>query len=156
MIARLLPLIGALMATNALAQTNQQGDASAPPVAERRVHVDTLHGNVRRDDYFWLRVKSDPAVRSYLEAENKYADAVLAPLAPLREQLYKEMLGRIKQTDLSVPARDRGYFYYTRTVEGQQYPIYARKRGSLDAPEQITLDLNEMAKGQVFMGVSAY
>ncbi len=147
-----------LLSSPVMAQVTQHGHTAAPaaPVAERRQHVDTLHGDVRRDEYFWLRVKSDPAVRSYLEAENKYADAVLAPLTPLREQLYKEMLGRIKQTDLSVPTRDRGYFYYTRTVEGQQYPIYARKRGSLDAPEQVTLDLNEMAKGQVFMGVSAY
>ena len=128
----------------------------AAPIAERRAHVDTLHGDVRRDEYAWLKAKSDPAVRAYLEAENRYADAVLAPLAPLREQLYNEMLGRIKQTDLSVPVLDRGYFYYTRTVEGQQYPIHARKRGSLDAPEQITLDLNEMAKGQMFMSVSAY
>ena len=147
-----------LLSSPVMAQVSQHGHATAPaiPVAERRAHSDTLHGDVRRDDYFWLRVKSDPAVRAYLEAENKYADAVLAPLTPLREQLYKEMLARIKQTDLSVPTRDRGYFYYTRTVEGQQYPIFARKRGSLDAPEQVTLDLNEMAKGQMFMGISAY
>jgi oligopeptidase B len=147
-----------LLSSPVMAQVTQHGHTAAPaaPIAERREHVDTLHGDVRRDDYFWLRVKSDPAVRSYLEAENRYAEAVLAPLTPLREQLYKEMLGRIKQTDLSVPAKDRGYFYYTRTVEGQQYPIYARKRGALDAPEQVTLDLNEMAKGQVFMSVSAY
>jgi oligopeptidase B len=147
-----------LLSSPVMAQVTQPGHSAAPttPIAERRAHVDTLHGDVRRDEYSWLKVKSDPAVRSYLEAENKYADAVLAPLTPLREQLYKEMLGRIKQTDLSVPVRDRGYFYYSRTVEGQQYPIYARKRGSLDAPEQITLDLNEMAKGQMFMGVSAY
>ena len=147
-----------LLPSSLMAQVSQHGHAAAPavPMAERRSHVDTLHGDVRSDDWFWLRVKSDPAVRSYLEAENKYADAVLAPLSPLREQLYKEMLGRIKQTDLSVPVRDRGYFYYNRTVEGQQYPIFARKRGSLEAPEQVTLDLNEMAKGQSFMSVAAY
>ena len=147
-----------LLSTPLMAQVSQHGHAAAPaiPVAERRPHVDTLHGDVRKDDYFWLRVKSDPAVRAYLEAENKYADAVLAPLTPLREQLYKEMLGRIKQTDLSVPTRDRGYLYYTRTVEGQQYPIFARKRGSTEAPEQVLLDLNEMAKGQSFMSVAAF
>jgi len=143
-----------LVASSATAQVQQA--TGAAPVAERRARVDTLHGDVRRDDYFWLRVKGDPAVRSYLEAENAYAEAVLAPLAPLREQLYKEMLGRIKQTDLSVPYRLGGYYYYTRTVEGQQYPIFARKRGSLESPEQITLDQNEMAKGQVFMGIGAY
>ena len=147
-----------LLSTPLMAQVSQHGHAAAPaaPVAERRPHVETLHGDTRSDDYFWLRVKTDPAVRAYLEAENKYADAVLAPLTPLREQLYKEMLARIKQTDLSVPVRDRGYFYYNRTVEGQQYPIYARKRGSLEAPEQVTLDLNEMAKGHSFMAVAAY
>jgi oligopeptidase B len=140
----------------ATAQVAQQHSNLAPPVAERRVRVDTLHGDVRVDEYFWLRVKTDPAVRTYLEAENAYADAVLAPLAPLREKLYNEMLSRIKQTDLSVPYRLGNYFYYTRTVEGQQYPIFARKRGSVDAPEQITLDLNEMAKGQTYMGLGDY
>jgi oligopeptidase B len=138
----------------AYAQVAQQ--APTPPTVERRTRLDTLHGDIRRDDYFWLRVKTDPAVKHYLEAENAYAEAVLAPLKGLREQLYNEMLGRIKQTDLSVPYRRGDYFYYSRTVEGQQYPIHARKRGSLDAPEQITVDLNELAKGQVFMSMGAY
>ena len=136
------------------AQVAQQ--SLTAPQAERRAHVDTLHGEVRRDDYFWLRVKSDPAVRQYLEAENAYAEAVMAPLAPLRDQLYKEMLARIKQTDLSVPYPLGTHFYYSRTVEGQQYPIFARKHGSLNAVEQITLDQNEMARGQTFMSVSDY
>ena len=138
----------------AAAQVTQQ--APSAPVAERRVRVDTLHGDVRQDDYFWLRVKTDPAVKQYLDAENAYAESVLAPLKGLREQLYNEMLGRIKQTDLSVPYRRGDYFYYSRTVEGQQYPIFARKRGSVEAPEQITVDLNELAKGQVFMSLGAY
>jgi oligopeptidase B len=145
----------ALTAFSASAQVAQQSLPPAP-VAEKRLHVDTLHGDVRHDDYFWLRMKSDPAVRSYLEAENAYAEAVLAPLSPLRDRLYQEMLARIKQTDLSVPYRNNGWFYYTRTVEGQQYPIFARKRGSLTAPEQITLDQNAMAKGQSFMSIGAY
>ena len=129
---------------------------AAPPTAPRRPHVDTLHGEVRSDDWFWLRTKSDPAVAEYLEAENAYARAVLAPTAALQERLYQEMLGRIKQTDLSVPVRDRGWWYYTRTEEGKQYPVYARKRGSLTAPEEITLDVNAMAQGQQFMSVGAY
>ena len=145
----------ASLTASAAAQVSQQSLPPAP-VAEKRARVDTLHGDVRSDDYFWLRVKTDPAVRAYLEAENKYAEAVLAPLQPLRERLYQEMLARIKQTDLSVPYRLDGYYYYTRTVEGQQYPIFARKRGSLNAPEQITLDQNAMAKGQTFMGIGAY
>jgi oligopeptidase B len=136
------------------AQIAQQ--SAVPPVAERRPRVDTLHGEVRQDDYFWLRVKSDPAVRAYLEAENAYAEALLAPLAPLREQLYREMLARIKQTDLSVPYQRGTHLYYTRTVEGQQYPIFARKRTVANAPEQVTLDLNRMAEGQTFMSVSSY
>lgn len=130
-----------------------QQTALQPPVAERRTHVDTLHGEVRSDDYFWLREKSDPAVAAYLEAENAYAEQVLAPLAGLRETLYQEMLGRIKQTDLSVPYRDNGYFYYSRTEEGKQYPVIARKRGSLDAPEEVLLDVNRLAEGQSFMSV---
>src|SRR5437867_3546074 len=87
------PLLS-LFASSLPAQVAQQ--AAAPPVAERRAHVDTLHGIARSDDYFWLRVKSDPSVRAYLEAENAYANAVLAPLAPLREKLYQEMLSHIK------------------------------------------------------------
>ena len=148
----------AILALAALAPlpATAQTTTAAPPVAERRAHVDTLHGEVRSDDYFWLRVKSDPAVRAYLEAENAYAEAVLAPLASLREELYAEMLGRIKQTDLSVPYRDNGWFYYTRTEEGKQYPIFARREGSLDAPEQVVLDVNALAEGQEFMAVGAF
>jgi len=147
-------IIGCLAAAPLQAQVQQA--ESKPPGAERRPHVDTLHGDVRSDDWFWLRVKSDPAVRAYLEAENAYADGVLAPLAPLRERLYQEMLARIKQTDLSVPYRLGDFFYYTRTVEGQQYPIFARKKGSLNAPEQVTIDQNELARGQTFMSIGAY
>jgi len=127
-----------------------------PPAAERRPHVDTLFGDVRSDDYFWLRQKTDPSVRAYLEAENAYADQVMAPIAPLRETLYREMLGRIRQTDLSVPYREGGFYNYTRTEEGKQYPIYCRKRGSLDEPEEVLLDLNQLAVGQTFMGLGAF
>src|SRR5688500_6649552 len=114
---KLSVISGALLASSAVAQVTQQ---AAAPVAEPHVRVDTLHGEVRRDAYYWLREKSDPAVRSYLEADNAYAEKVLAQLGPLREQLYDEMLSRIKQTDLSGPYRLGDYFYYTRTVEGQQ------------------------------------
>ena len=144
--------LAGMTASTAPAQT----PAPAPPAAERRPHVDTLHGEVRHDDYFWLREKEDPAVAAYLEAENAYAKAALAPTEPLQERLYQEMLGRIKQTDLSVPTRERDWWYYTRTLEGQQYPIFARRRGTLEAPEQVTLDVNELARGQTFMSVGAY
>jgi oligopeptidase B len=149
-----LAMVAAIVASSASAQVAQQ--SSAPPAAERRPYSDTLHGETRQDEYYWLRVKTDPAVRDYLEAENAYAETLLAPLAPLRRQLYEEMLGRIRQTDLSVPYRLRGHFYYSRTVEGQQYPIHARKAGSLEAPEQVLLDLNEMAKGHSFMALGSF
>jgi oligopeptidase B len=148
-------IIAGLVAPAAQSEAQVQQSSTAPAAA-RRVHVDTLHGDIRRDDYFWLRMKSDPAVREYLEAENAFAEAALAPLAPLRDQLYQEMLARIKQTDLSVPYPLGGYQYYTRTIEGQQYPIFARKRNAANAIEQITLDQNEMAKGQTFMSIGDY
>jgi oligopeptidase B len=159
--ARRLAAIAALAlgATSQLqAQVNQPATASSvlPPAAERRPHAMPLHGETREDPYFWLRVKSDPAVRTFLEGENAYAEGVLAPLAPLREQLYTEMLARIKQTDLSVPYRMRGHYYYSRTEEGRQYPIFARKAGSLEAAEEILLDVNALAEGKTFMALGAF
>ena len=146
-------LLAVLLAASPLTALTAQ--RPAPPVAERRAHVDTMHGDVRPDDYFWLRHKDDPAVRRYLEAENGYADSLFAPLAGLRDTLYREMLARIQQTDLSVPYRRGTWLYYTRTVEGRQYPIYCRKPAP-DGAEQVLLDLNEMARGQTFMGLGAY
>src|ERR1041385_7668629 len=127
----------------------------APPIALRRPRVFELHGERFEDDYYWLRDRDDPAVGAYLEAENAYADQVLAATRSLQESLYQEMLGRIKQTDVSVPYRDGGHWYYYRTEEGKQYPIYCRKRGSLEAPEEILLDLNAMAVGHPFMALGA-
>jgi len=124
-----------------------------PPVAARIPHVENLHGERRSDDYFWLREKSNPKVREYLLAENAYAEAVLSPLAALREKLYQEMLGRIQQTDSDPPYRKHGYWYYSRTEEGKQYPVHCRKAGSLDAPEHVMLDQNELASGERFMAV---
>ena len=121
-----------------------------PPVANRIAKIDTLHGEVRRDDYFWLRDKSNPDVARYLKAENAYTEAALAHTKPTQDTIYREMLGRIKETDLSVPFRYRGYWYYTRTEQGRSYPIYCRRKGSLDAKEQIVLDQNLLAKGRKF------
>ena len=101
-----------------------------PPVAKRVEKVDTLHGEIFRDDYHWLREKTNPEVRRYLESENAYTEASLAHTAGLRDSLYREMLGRIKETDLSVPWRYRGYWYYSRTEKGKNYPIYCRRKGS--------------------------
>ena len=127
-----------------------------PPVArvERRVH--TLHGETRIDEYFWLRDRSDPEVIAYLEAENRYTGAAMRHTEALQEQLYQEMRGRIKETDLSVPERVDDYFYYTRTEAGGQYPIFCRRRGSLDAPEEVLLDQNPLAAHHAYfkIGVS--
>ena len=129
------------------------GADTAAPIARKKPTVRELHGEKFVDDYFWLREKGTPEVKAYLEAENVHTDAVMAPYKELQETLYKEMLGRIKETDLSVPVRDGAYFYYTRTEQGQQYPIYCRKKGSLDAPEEVYLDVNALAKGEKFMAI---
>jgi len=127
--------------------------APAPPMANKNPKMTDIHGDRIEDDYYWLRERSNPEVRAYLEAENKYADEIMKGTEALQEKLYQEMLGRIKQTDLTVPYRMRGYYYYARTETGKQYSIYCRKKGSLDAPEQVLLDLNEMARDQRFMAL---
>ncbi len=126
------------------------------PVAARIPKVDTVHGEPRVDDYFWLREKERPEVAAYLEAENAYADAVMAGTGELQERLYREMLGHIKETDLSVPFRMGGWHYYHRTEQGRQYPIRCRRKGSPDAPEEITLDLNVLGKDLKFIALGAY
>jgi oligopeptidase B len=128
----------------------------APPIAKRIPQHTVIHGTTRTDDYAWLRDRSDPDVESYLRAENAYAEAALPPQADIVQSLYDEMLSHIKQTDLSVPYRLGEFFYYARTEEGRQYPILARKRGSLEAPEEVTLDLNVLAEGHPYLGLGAY
>ena len=126
------------------------------PVAKREPHPTTIHGSTLQDDYFWLRQKENPDVLAYLRAENAYTEAVMKPTAAAQEALYKEMLGRIKQTDLSVPARLGGYFYYSRTEEGKQYPYMCRRKGTMEGTEEILLDLNALAAGHSFMALGAY
>jgi oligopeptidase B len=143
-----LPWPAALLAAApAWAQTPA---GARPPVAERRAHVDTLDGEVRRDDYFWLKNKQDPAVLGYLAAENAYTATMTAHTAALRDTLYREMLARVKETDLSVPYRRDGYWYYTRTEQGKSYPIFCRRRGTMQAPEEVVLDQNARAAGKKF------
>ncbi|HET7732014.1 MAG TPA: S9 family peptidase [Usitatibacter sp.] len=125
------------------------------PVAAKKPKVMTKFGDRRVDDYFWLREKGDPEVVAYLEAENAYTQALTRPLEAFRETLYKEILGRIKETDESVPYRKRGYWYYQREVEGRQYPIYARRKGTMDAPEEVVLDVNELARDRKYTSVGA-
>ncbi|MDQ6933622.1 MAG: S9 family peptidase [Candidatus Eremiobacteraeota bacterium] len=130
--------------------------ATAPPVALRIPHQTTAAGYVRHDDYFWLRGKDKAEVQQYLQAEKAYTAAVMKPTEPLQRQLYSEMLSHIKQTDLAVPYKLGAYYYYSRTQAGKQYPIYARRRGSMQAREQITLDLNALAAGRKFLALGSY
>ena len=130
-----------------------QSSSSKPPVAKVVPKADTLHGDVRVDNYYWMREKTDPEVVKYLESENSYTDAMTHESVALQETLYNEMLRRIKETDSNVPYREGTHFYYSRTEQGKQYPIYCRKKGSLEAAEQVILDVNELGKGQRFMSV---
>jgi len=127
-----------------------------PPVAKKEPKITEINGHKMVDDYYWLREKTNPDVKAYLEAENVYTDAVMKPTEPLQKKLYGEMLSRIKETDVEVPYKEGGYFYYLRTEAGKQYGIRCRKKGSLDAPEEIVLDVNELAKGQTFMSLAAF
>ena len=127
-----------------------------PPVAKVIPKADTIHGDVRIDDYFWLRERDNPEVIEYLERENKYTKAMMKHTEKLQEKIYQEMLGRIKETDLSVSEKIDDYYYYTRTEEGKQYSIYCRKRGSLEADEEILLDQNVLAEGREYFRLGAY
>ncbi len=119
-------------------------------MAPVRPRVTTIHKDTLKDHYHWLREKENPEVIAYLQAENAYTQAISEPLEDFRDTLYKEMLARIQETDLSVPVKIDDYFYYTRTQEGLSYPYLCRKTGSLDAPEQVLLDQNELARGLAY------
>lgn len=136
--------------------TEPTRDLLAPPVAPVQEHTEKRHGETVKDDYFWLREKTNPEVARYLEAENAYTAALTRGIKPFEDALYAEMLGRIKQTDLSVPVRRAGYFYYSRTEEGKQYPIHCRRTGSMEAPEEVLLDLNLMAGTRAFASVGSF
>lgn len=128
----------------------------APPVARKERKETTIHGHTLIDDYAWLREKSSPEVIQYLEAENAYTASVMKPLKDLRKTLYDEMVSHIKETDVSVPFQEGEYFYYTRTEQGKQYPIYCRKQGNLDAPEEVVLDVNVLAEKEAFMALGTF
>jgi oligopeptidase B len=128
----------------------------APPLARREPVETVLHGDRRIDHYAWLRQKENPEVIAYLEAENAYADAVLRPTESFQEALYQEMLGRILQTDLSVPYRLRGFLYFTCTEEGKQYPVHCRRVDAGGSLDEMLLDLNQEAEGHSFLGLGAF
>ncbi|WP_197901768.1 S9 family peptidase [Rhodocytophaga rosea] len=127
---------------------------ATPPVAKSIPKTLTSNGISRTDNYYWLRERENPEVISYLEAENKYLDTALADTKGLQEDLFNEMKGRIKEKDESAPYLDNGYYYYSRYEEGFEYPIYCRKKGSLQAAEEILLNVNDMAKGHEYYNVS--
>jgi oligopeptidase B len=147
----------AILALSVVLSIGQQ--PPLPPAAKRIEHKVVWHGETVIDPYFWLREKANPEVAQYLEAENAYTAAMTKDLKPFEEALYNELLGRIKQTDLSVPLRRGRYYYYNRTEEGKQYPIFCRKAAAPDgafdptAAEFIMLDQNEMAKGLPFLSI---
>ncbi|MFO7445598.1 MAG: S9 family peptidase [Ignavibacteriaceae bacterium] len=125
-----------------------------PPKAEKIKKELIKDGHSRIDNYYWLNERENPKVIEYLEAENRYTKEVMKNTEPLQQKLYDEIVGRIKQTDESVPYKDNGYYYYTRYEEGQEYPVYCRKKESLDADEEILLNVNEMAKGYEYYQVT--
>ncbi len=127
-----------------------------PPVAKIEPKADTLFGQEMMDNYFWLRERDNPEVIAYLEAENSYTDAVMKHTEKLQDKLYKEMVSRIKETDLSVPVKWGDYYYYSRTEEGKQYKIYCRKQKSLEAEEEVMLDVNQLAEGHDYYDLGAY
>ena len=169
---RLLPLTAALLAASLAgcdrqapapadapaaaaqpASTSRLGDLAGAPVAEKRPYqVVAPHGASREDEYYWLRddTRKDEAVLAYLNAENAYADQVMGPLKATQDALYEELVGRVKQDDSSVPYFEDGYWYYTRYETGKEYPIHARREGTMEAPEQVMFDVNQMAEGKNF------
>ncbi len=143
-----------------MSQSSNPAATGAPtpsaPVAKKTPVETTIHNDTRVDEYVWLREKENPEVIAYLEAENAYTDACLKPTEELQEKLYREMLARIQQTDLSVPYTLRGYQYFTRTEEGKQYPIHMRRRDGTDASDELLLDLNALAEGHTFLGLDVF
>ncbi|MBI5020796.1 MAG: S9 family peptidase [Ignavibacteriales bacterium] len=136
---------------------NAQSVAPLAPVAKIVPKYDTLHNDVRVDNYYWIRDvnRSNPEVIEYLKSENAYTEAIMKSTEAFQETLYNEMVGRIKETDQDPAYRDGEYFYYSRTEKGKQYPIYCRKSGSLNAAEEIYFDQNEMSKGYKFYRLNA-
>lgn len=144
----MLALAACNPATEKPVKINMQSDYPPAPMAEAREVTFNEFGNERIDNYYWLKEKENPEVIAYLEAENAYSDTVMKHTLALQEKLFAEMKGRIKETDVTVPRLDNGYYYYSRTEEGKQYRIYCRKKGDVSAPEEVMFDVNKMAEGK--------
>lgn len=125
-----------------------------PPKAKKIKKELTIHGQTRIDYYYWLNERDNPEVMEYLKEENRYTDFVMRDTKKMQEKLYNEIIGRIKQTDMSVPYFENGYFYYVRYEEGKEYPVYCRKKGNMEAPEEVMLNVNEMAEGHDYYHVT--
>jgi len=152
-----LPLtLGLMTIPLPLAHASFRIAAAPAPIPAKQPRDVSVHGDPRTDDYFWLRERENPAVRAYLEQENAYTEQVLAPAAALREQLFREMRGRIQETDSTVPVSFLGWLYYTRTEQDRQYPIHCRRADQPGAPEQILLDLNRLAEGRDYVALGHY
>ena len=167
---RRIPILGLLVvgalalgcAERAVDGPHSTSAATGAPKAKTREHVETRHGRNFSDPWFWLREKENPDVTAYLDAENAYTEAMTAPLAPFRETLYREMLGRIVQTDVDPPVRRGRFAYYQRTIEGKQYPLRCRRpvdatgREIEGSPEEVLLDQNAMAEGKPYLGIGVF
>jgi len=146
-------LAAILFSTAACRPSGDADSALKPPKAQIIPKELTLHGHTRVDNYYWLNEREDPKVLEYLKAENDYTLAHMKPLEAFQKKLYDEIVGRIKQTDLSVPYRENGYYYYTRYEEGKDYPVYCRKKGGLEGAEEVLLNVNDMAQGHDYYSV---
>ncbi|WP_341837668.1 S9 family peptidase [Chitinophaga pollutisoli] len=155
---RLLPLTAcAAVMFSACAQKDKKMEKVnvPPPVAEKIKHEMTIHGDTRNDEYYWLNERENPKVIAYLEAENKYTDTMLSPVRGFRDKLFDELKARIKEKDESAPVFENGYVYYTRYEEGKEYPVYCRKKGADTAPEEVYLNVNDLAKGHAYFQVGS-
>jgi oligopeptidase B len=141
----------------ASAKTATQAAALTPPVAAKKPYQVTSPNGSREDEYYWLRddTRQSKEMLDYLKAENAYRDAVMAHTAGVRKQLFDEMVARLDPDESSVPVLEHGYWYYTRYVPGKDYPIYARRKGSMEAPEEVLLDGNAMSQGHEFFQLSS-
>jgi oligopeptidase B len=135
---------------------NKKSPGMAAPIAKIEKKELIKHGDIRKDNYFWLNQRENPEVVAYLEAENAYTKSMMSHTDAFQGKLFKEIVGRIKQTDSSVPQLENGYYYYTRYEEGKEYPLYCRKKGNLDAPEEIMLDVNQLARGHSYYEIGSY
>jgi oligopeptidase B len=146
-----LPVILILIIQSCSKEVNMK-----PPIAEKIPKELTINGDTRIDNYYWMNERGTKRVEDYLNAENAYTKSVLSDVEDLKNKLYDEIVGRIKQTDMSVPYKDNGYYYYTRYEEGKEYPVFCRKKETLEANEEVVLNVNEMAAGHSYYNIPGY